>query len=209
VHPGGAGNGGGLAETEYIECNQQLPFAVQFLHRCSQSGVRVKVTVQYFTEAKVYISAETPYDVTTNPTGWDLITTSALTIPSTAQFCKIFLIGGAADTDPGSSTDIFFDAVQLVDLASQTVEQTSAGGIGSYVFASRSTAADVALGGAIPGSDLVPASAARFSNGGTDSASLDTGTALSGTWRAMGTYDYSVTNLDTTWRGATLWQRIA
>ena len=114
VHPGGAGNGGGYADSSFMECSELRPFVVNFLHKCSQSGVKVQVVVRYFTEALVDLSAdETIYSTTTNPTTATSIATSAATPPATAQYCKIRFIGGATDTDPGSSTNIWFDGVSL------------------------------------------------------------------------------------------------
>ena len=86
---------------------------------------------------------------------------------------------------------------------------STAGGVGSYVFAKG--AADAAFGATVAGSTLFPTSAAysvAVSSG--TAATFNLGSALSGTWRCMGTFDLSAnyggggSNL-----GATLWLRIA
>lgn len=86
----------------------------------------------------------------------------------------------------------------------------SAGGVGTYVFADSSTTSDVAFGATRAGSALRPTSAAREVFDGNTGAtlSLGVGTALAGTWRAMGFYDYS-TSGGGTLLGATLWLRIS
>lgn len=85
----------------------------------------------------------------------------------------------------------------------------TAGGIGTYCFANAT--ADVAFGGTVAGSSLTPTSAARGGFGGTTgNGNADVGAALSGTWRAMGTFDQTWTTGGTmTPLGATLWMRIA
>lgn len=92
----------------------------------------------------------------------------------------------------------------------------SAGGVGTYVWAVASTS-DVAFGATIAGSALTPTSAAHSVNVTTATTTLTAtftaGAALSGTWRAMGAYDYIATGSDAfgsiTIYGATLWLRTA
>ncbi|MCU0826144.1 MAG: hypothetical protein MUE52_01755 [Tabrizicola sp.] len=92
---------------------------------------------------------------------------------------------------------------------------STAGDIGTYVFAART--GDVAFGATVAGSSLTPTSAARSISGlgGSNAATLNSGSALSGTWRCMGTFDQTVTSANdgsggnNTILGATLWQRIA
>lgn len=92
---------------------------------------------------------------------------------------------------------------------------TTAGGLGSYVFAYH-TGGDVAFGATVAGSTLLPTSAARsVSSSGSASvgAGFSSGTALSGTWRCMGHFDQTVTasgdpSGHITLGGAALWIRI-
>lgn len=88
----------------------------------------------------------------------------------------------------------------------------TAGGLGTYAFAKRSTNADVTFGSTVAGSDLVPVSAATGGNGiwnTTGSGASLAGSALSGTWQCMGRYDHQWTVSSPTWSGATLWLRVA
>jgi hypothetical protein len=90
---------------------------------------------------------------------------------------------------------------------------TTAGAVGTYAFATRGTGtADVAFGSTLAGSSLVPTSAAT-SVPGTISGSAATfvpGSALSGTWRCMGTYDHNAAfGGGSNMVGATLWMRIS
>ena len=63
----------------------------------------------------------------------------------------------------------------------------SAGAVGTYAFARR--AANLSFGATVAGSSLFPTSAAYqiIESGVTAGAALSLGSALSGTWRAMGT----------------------
>lgn len=95
-----------------------------------------------------------------------------------------------------------------IEFAALNTWYTTAGGIGTYVFAKRGTGtADVALGATLAGSSLVPTSAMVNDVSGTPANStLASGSALSGTWQCMGNYDYETPEL---YRGGTLWVRIA
>lgn len=82
----------------------------------------------------------------------------------------------------------------------------SAGGVGTYVFARSTTASDVSFGDTRSGSALVPTSAANSDPSSTVTGfTMASGSSLSGTWRAMGYYDYT----DGAMIGATLWLRIS
>jgi hypothetical protein len=91
--------------------------------------------------------------------------------------------------------------------------KSSAGGVGTYMFATRTTGTtDVAFGATLAGSSLSPVSATYYLsdpiNGKT--TTLSTGSAQSGTWRCMGTFDYSANSSGTNiLLGATLWLRIS
>lgn len=97
----------------------------------------------------------------------------------------------------------------IAAMAHQGVE----GAVGTYVFARRTTGtADVAFGSTLAGSSLSPTSASMGhadTGGSTGTGTFNTGAALSGTWRCMGTYDHTTGSSGTTMQGATLWMRIA
>lgn len=96
---------------------------------------------------------------------------------------------------------------------------TTAGAVGSYVWARRTSGTtDVSFNSTLAGSSLSPTSGAAVVGpglGGDNAAGFTTGSALSGTWRCMGTYDHTVTSAtdgssnNQTIGGATLWLRIA
>ena len=84
---------------------------------------------------------------------------------------------------------------------------TTAGAVGTYVFAKRGTGtADVAFGSTLAGSNLVPTSAFTSYSSGTP-ATLNPA-ALSGTWRCMGEYDHTIATGGVA-GGSTLWMRIS
>jgi len=96
----------------------------------------------------------------------------------------------------------------------EAVAAIAEGAIGSYVFA-RSTGGDIAFGATVAGSILRPTSGARGVTGqGFSTATFNEGSALTGTWRCMGTFDQTVSQSDGSggamgMTGATLWLRIA
>jgi len=87
-------------------------------------------------------------------------------------------------------------------------QPTTAGAVGTSVFARSTTASDVAFGNTRAGSALVPTSAASTNNIGGP-YTFSAGSGLSGTWRCMGYYDYSEEAGNTVVLGATLWLRIS
>lgn len=86
---------------------------------------------------------------------------------------------------------------------------STAGGIGSYVFAKGGS--DAAFGATVAGSTLQPTSAAYSVTigGGSTVTTFVLGSALSGTWRCMGVFDAAGAGTGAAMLGATLWLRIA
>lgn len=117
------------------------------------------------------------------------------------------------------NTDILFNDGTTLSTAAGAVTTASvlnatagasAGAVGSYMFASSSTASDVAFGSTRAGSALGPISAAYYVNTTSGQiVGLNGGSAQAGTWRAMGTYDYTSSDPYSTLFGATLWLRIS
>jgi hypothetical protein len=113
VHPGGAGNGGGYLESNYIGIAEQYAYMLYWILWASAAGMKNIVTVRYYDKAQSYISDEDLYNSTSNPTsatGFGAL----FQPPATARYIKIRLIGGYTDTDVAG--DIFFDAVTLEEL---------------------------------------------------------------------------------------------
>lgn len=90
---------------------------------------------------------------------------------------------------------------------------SGAGDVGSLCFATRTTGTgDVAFGSTLAGSNLSPTSAMTSNTGSSGNmlSAFGAGSALFGTWRAMGQYDHQVNGSGGgDYRGATLWKRIA
>ena len=125
-HPGGVGNGGGEAKSDYHAVNQiHSNPRLQVLYKSSLAGVHLTVKVEYFTAAKLFISVETLLDLVGGvPASYtDLNVTP--TVPATARFLKVYIIGGDTDTDPGASADIVFDDISFVALVSGSVNETA------------------------------------------------------------------------------------
>ena len=97
---------------------------------------------------------------------------------------------------------------------------STAGAIGTYVFARSTTASDVAFGATRAGSALVPTGAitgflSLISGANGPLQMLASGSALSGSWQCMGYYDHTLVQgsdeppQDVDVFGATLWMRIS
>lgn len=114
AHPGGASNGGGYADSEFIECSSARPFILGMVHYSSAAGMKNKVTVRFFDKGQVDLSADdTVYESTTNPTSAHNIL-MAVSPPAPAKYFKIRLIGGFTDTDVAGNA--FFDQITIQPL---------------------------------------------------------------------------------------------
>ena len=113
THPGGVGNGGGNAESDYIECSPLWANRLAVIYRTTiATNLKVQIKVEYFTGAKITISTETLLDQTSNAIVNELFG-FLISPPATARFLKITLVGGLDDTDPGSLQSVFFDMINL------------------------------------------------------------------------------------------------
>ena len=137
-----------------------------------------------------------------------------ITIGSLDQTANTFIPAGVLDEDNMVSDDPLRPASQQSTKAYVDTEvaavgytaPTTAGDVGTYVFARRiSGSTDVTFGSTLAGSSLSPTSAfsQQVSNSGAG-YNMITGSALSGTWQAMGYYDFDG---GAVYRGATLWLR--
>ena len=118
THPGGAGNGGGYLDSDYIEITDSDKYFIGFLLKCSGTGLKNKGEIREYNSAKIYQSTQTPYDSTTNPTVWTLFQYQ-YTPAASIRYVKIRLIGGFTDTDPGASRNIFWDNIVFGALITQ------------------------------------------------------------------------------------------
>jgi len=106
VHPGGAGNGGGYADSDYFPVNELVLHSLSGIIWAS-AATKSKVQVRYFTNAKVELGAGSPeelivfYSLSPTRYTWQILP------PATTRFIKIRLIGGYTDT--AVAGNIFFD----------------------------------------------------------------------------------------------------
>jgi hypothetical protein len=122
VHPGGAGNGGGYADSDYIPCGAGSSFKLDFLTSTTAATMKNQVIIRWFTAAKVYISATTIYDSISNPT--TATSFSGIGVPpSTARFYKVRLVGGESSVDVAGTT--LFDLVTVSSNRSRVFSASS------------------------------------------------------------------------------------
>lgn len=107
VHPGGGGNGGGFADSDYLPCGEGAPFRISWLHKVTASGMKNQVFIRWFDKDKVFISATTIYESTNNPTTETQFSNIANPV-SGARFWRVRSVGGFNDTDVAG--DAIFDA---------------------------------------------------------------------------------------------------
>lgn len=110
THPGGAGNGGGYLESDYIEITEFISPVVEFYLRCSVAGMKNIVRLNYYNSAKVFISSEDIYTSTSNPTTWTRYRCIGVP-PANARYVKIQLISGYTDTNVAGN--IFWDGITI------------------------------------------------------------------------------------------------
>lgn len=107
THPGGASNGGGYADSDYLPCGENAPFRVSWLHSATAAGMKNQVYIRWFDEDKVFISATTIYESISNPTTETQFSNVANPV-STARFWRARVVGGFTDTDVAGNA--LFDA---------------------------------------------------------------------------------------------------
>jgi hypothetical protein len=113
THPGGSGNGGGWAQSDYVPVHLVLDSILALSYYATAAGMKVMVEVAWYDAAKALISTSTPYTSTANPTGYTALALTNLMLPSSlARYCKVKLIGGYTDTDVVGS--VYFDDVRFV-----------------------------------------------------------------------------------------------
>lgn len=113
THPGGSGNGGGYADSEYMPCGVDNPVTLSFIIKSSNT-TKNRVLFRWFDKDKVYISETLSYNEVDTPSTQTLFKVLG-TPPATAKYYRIRLVGGFNDTDVSGS--VWFDAV-TVDISS-------------------------------------------------------------------------------------------
>ena len=144
-HPGGAGNGGGTAESDYFAMSVKQSIAIGQTFWTDQTGVRVKVQIDYFDEDKLFISNETLYNEVLNTTSIMRLVLHP-TIPNGASYLKYKFVGGSTGDDPGSLTTIHLDNVHVNGYDDGSIVQRKLGyEPGSEIIASNDTVASTNL----------------------------------------------------------------
>lgn len=111
THPGGAGNGGGYLDSDYIEVSSLDQHYVKFSLRSSAAGIKNIVQLRYYDKDKVFASSTDLYNAAAPDTAARSLSYN-FTPPANARYIKIRLIGGYTDTAVAGST--YFDGVELL-----------------------------------------------------------------------------------------------
>lgn len=114
THPGGAGNGGGWLQSDYIETGLLTSEALQFAVYCDNPLIKVRVEINWYTAAKALISTSVIYESVANLSLWHQITIYNILADAgwAARYVKVKLIGGYTDTN--ESGHVYFDDVRIV-----------------------------------------------------------------------------------------------
>jgi len=123
THPGGAGNGGGYAESDYLTCGYLANMKLSWLMQSSAAGIYNIVLVRWFDEDKVYLSSSTCFSSTTNPTSVQCFS-STIEPPSGAKFCRVRVVGGHSSVNVAGT--VIFDDVNIRPISEWTQRVTSA-----------------------------------------------------------------------------------
>jgi hypothetical protein len=110
VHPGGSGNGGGYLDSAYIECFEYTRYIIGFIHWASNAAMKNQVIVRWYDKDKLFLSSDTVYSSTSNPTNRFIFLRGARA-PNNATFLKIRVAGGYTDTNQAGSA--YFDGITL------------------------------------------------------------------------------------------------
>lgn len=120
THPGGAGNGGGWIQSDYIAWSMVVGKVLTFAYYATAAGMKIAVELAWYDAAKSAISTTTVYTSTANPTAWTQAAITNLVLPSiSARYVKVKLIGGYTDTNVAGS--VYFDDVRI--LAAEPLRQ--------------------------------------------------------------------------------------
>jgi hypothetical protein len=123
THPGGAGNGGGYIDCDYIAVSPEQ-YTAQFCIRSTATGIKNIVQVLYYDKSKAYLGADDLYLATAADTA-DHTYTANYTPPSTCRFVKYRLIGGYNDTAVAGTT--YFDGVHHFHVPDAAITESKLG----------------------------------------------------------------------------------
>lgn len=131
VHPGGASNGGGYLESDYVDIHALTAYAMTFISWASAAGMKNMVQARYFDKAKVELGAGSPVTLWTSTSNPASATenTVGFTPPAAAKYLKFKLIGGYTDTNVAGAA--YFDNVTIMPVLSQNHLKTTTGTVTS------------------------------------------------------------------------------
>lgn len=113
THPGGAGNGGGSIQSDYVECTQYKQMNFGVLLWATAAGMKTILEVQYYDKGKAAIGGATNIATITSNPATPTRYYYEITPAAGAKYLKIKLIAGYTDTDVAGTT--YFDDVLLND----------------------------------------------------------------------------------------------
>ena len=130
THPGGAGNGGGYYESDYVEVSSVVDYWIFFYLWATAAGVKNMVQIRYFDKDKSELGAGSPETIYTSVANYTTphVFRRRFTPPATTCFIKIRLIGGYTDTAVAGT--IYFDKISLRKLRPVNIGDTSLLSIG-------------------------------------------------------------------------------
>lgn len=111
THPGGASNGGGYADSNFVPIQAVDELWLHWLHWVTAAGMRVMTDIRYFDKDLVFISSENVYDSVSNPTSPFHASIQATTVPATARFIRARLVGGEPTVDVAGNA--YFDDMKV------------------------------------------------------------------------------------------------
>lgn len=123
THPGGAGNGGGYIDCDYIAVSPEQ-YTAQFGIRSTVAGIKNVVQALYYDKSKVYLGADDLYLATAPNTAANTYTAN-FTPPANCRFIKYRLIGGYTDTAVAGTT--YFDGVRHFHVPNGAITEAKLG----------------------------------------------------------------------------------
>lgn len=106
VHPGGAGNGGGYADSNFLSFKE---FAMVSVWTKATAACKNQLIARYYDKNKAYLGEDIIDERTATPATWTLLVGSIANHALGAAYVKIRLVGGYTDTNVPAS--IYFDKV--------------------------------------------------------------------------------------------------
>lgn len=111
THPGGASNGGGFGDSNFVPIQAVDEIWLHWLHWVTAAGMRVMTDIRYFDKDLVFISSENVYDSVSNPTSPFHTSIQVTTVPATARFVRVRLVGGEPTVDVAGNA--YFDDIEI------------------------------------------------------------------------------------------------